>query len=297
MPFPIGAVLALAAGLVVGADLRVDSTLVLIRVSVLDGEGRPVTWLQSRQFRVIEDGAEQRVTHFSQIEEPVSAGLVFDMSHSMRDRIESAARAAAEFLRTANAEDEFFLLEFGDRPRVAVPFTRDPGQIVRYLSRGRPEGRTSLVDGVYLALDEMRRARHPRKAILVLSDGGDNHSRYTLGEVRGLVRESGVQVYAIGLHPAGLLRDRTPEEQASRWLLRELAGAGGGRALEIEEIRDLPEAAARIGRELRSQYEIGYRPTNRSRDGRYRRVEVKLASPGAQRLRAYWRRGYYAPDL
>jgi VWFA-related protein len=199
-------------------------------------------------------------------------------------------------MKTANPEDEFFLVQFSDRPELTVGFTCDGEEIQNRLTFIQSKGRTALLDGVYLAMNEMKRARNGRKAILIISDGGDNSSRYTESEVKNAVREADVQIYAIGIFEPMSGRFRTPEEMAGPGLLGEVTEQTGGRHFAVENLAELPDVAAKIGLELRNEYVLGYTPTNDVRDGKYRKVEVKLIEvKGLPRLRARFRTGYYAP--
>jgi VWFA-related protein len=277
-------------------NLRVDTNLVQINVTVTTPLGQVVTAMEPEHFRLFEDKVEQKISAFSSEDSPVTVGLVFDMSGSMGSKLTKARQAAAQFFRTANPEDEFFLVQFSDSPEVAVPITRETEDIQSNLAFTQARGRTALLDGVYLALSEMKKAHNPRKAVLILSDGGDNSSRYTETEIRNLVRESDVQIYAIGIFEPIGARGRTAEELSGPGLLSELAEQTGGRHFPVENLNDLPDIAAKIGVELRSQYVLGFSSTNQVRDGKFRRVEVKLVQPrGLPPLRAYYRTGYYAP--
>ncbi len=277
-------------------NIRVDTTLVLINVTVTTPLNQVVTGLERDHFRLFEDKVEQSVTQFSSEDAPLSVGLVFDISGSMGAKLHKARQAAAQFFKTANPEDEFFLVQFSDRPRMVMEFTRQTEEIQNRLAFSEARGRTALLDALYMSMDEMKKARNPRKAILVLSDGGDNSSRYTQSEIKNLVREADVQVYAIGIFEPIHARGRTAEELAGPSLLSELAEQTGGRHFPVENINELPDIAAKIGIELRNQYVLGYTPTNQSRDGKYRRVRVKLVQPrGLPPLRAAYRMGYYAP--
>jgi VWFA-related protein len=278
------------------ANIRVDTNLVQINVTVTTPLGQVVTAMEQEHFQLFEDKAEQQIVSFSSEDAPLTVGLVFDMSGSMGSKLSKSRQAAAQFFRTANPEDEFFLVQFNDAPEIVVPVTRDAAEIQNRLAFTQAKGRTALLDGVYLAMSEMKKANNPRKAILILSDGGDNSSRYTESEIRNLVRESDVQIYAIGIFEAFGARSRTAEELGGPTLLSELAEQTGGRHFPVENVNDLPDIAAKIGIELRSQYVLGYTPSNLIKDGKYRRVEVKLVQPrGLPRLRAYYRTGYYAP--
>jgi VWFA-related protein len=204
--------------------------------------------------------------------------------------------AAAAFFKTANPEDEFFLVEFNDRPKLAVPLTLDFEQIQNQLAFSPSKGRTSLLDAIFLAMHEMKKSTKRRKALLIISDGGDNASRYTESEVRNLVRESDVLLYALGIYEPYGARSRSPEELAGPGLLTELAELTGGRHLPVEDLSEMPDIAAKIGIELRNRYVLGYALPGQPRDGRYHHVQVKLTPPhGLPTLKAFWRLGYYAP--
>jgi VWFA-related protein len=278
------------------SNIRVDKTLVLVNVTVTDPLNRFVTGLEKEHFRLFEDKVEQEIATFSSEDAPISIGLVFDTSGSMGSKLQKSRQAAAEFFKTANPADEFFLVQFNDRPELAVPFTNDTDKIQSALTFTQSKGRTALLDSVYLAMHEMKKAHNPRKALLIISDGGDNSSRYTESEIKNAVREADVQIFAIGIFESMGARGRTPEEAAGPGLLNELAEQTGGREYAVENVAELPDIAAKIGIELRNEYVLGYTPKNRERDGKYRRVQVKLNQPrGLPPLKAYFRLGYYAP--
>ena len=278
------------------SDIRVQSTLVLIPVTVTDPLNRFVTGLDRENFRVFEDKNEQKVTHFASEDAPLSVGLVFDTSGSMGSKLDKSRQAVKQFFKTANPEDEFFLIQFNDRPELVVDFTTRLEEIQNRLTFTQSKGRTALLDAVYMALHKMKKAKNARKALLIISDGGDNSSRYTESEIKNAVREADVQVYAIGIFEMMSNRGRTPEELSGPSLLSEIAEQTGGRHFPVENLNELPDVAAKIGIELRNQYLLGYTPTNPQRDGKYRRVQVKLVQPrGLPPLRAFWRLGYYAP--
>ena len=277
-------------------NIRVDSTVVLINVTVTDPLNRFVTGLEKEHFRLFEDKAEQKISHFASEDAPLSVGLVFDTSGSMGSKLQKARLAANQFFKTANPEDEFFLVEFNNRPELVVPFTHNTEEIQNRLTFTQAKGRTALLDSVYLSLNHMKKAHNTRKAVLIISDGGDNSSRYTESEIKNLVREADVQIYAIGIYEPMGSRGRTAEELSGPGLLTEIAEQTGGRHFPVENINELPDIAAKVGIELRNQYVIGYTPSNLERDGKYRRVQVKLVQPrGLPSLRAFWRQGYYAP--
>lgn len=277
-------------------SIRVDTNLVLINVTVTDPLNRFVTGLEAEHFKLSEEKVEQRIATFASEDAPLSVGLVFDASGSMGAKLQKARLASAQFFKTANPEDEFFLVQFNDKPEMTHPFTTNTEEIQNRLTFTQAKGRTALLDGIYMALNHMKKARNTRKAILVLSDGGDNSSRYTETEIKNLVREADVQIYAIGIFEPVSARTRTAEELAGPGLLSEIAEQTGGRHFPVENLNDLPDVAAKIGIELRNQYVLGYVPTNINRDGKYRRVQVKMVQPrGLPPLRPFWRQGYYAP--
>jgi len=276
--------------------LRVDSKLVLVPVSVCDPQNRPVTGLEKEHFKVFDDKVEQTVTHFSMDDEPVAVGLVFDISGSMGDKLRLSRLAAAKFFDTANPEDEFFLVEFNDQPRIVVPLTRDFEEIQNQLTFAQSKGRTALLDAIFLAMHEMKKSNKNRKALLIISDGGDNASRYTEGEIRNRVRESDLLIYAMGVYEGPASRGRSPEEAAGPGLLTDLSEQTGGRHYPVSAM-EMPDIAAKIGIELRNRYVLGYSPTDQQRDGRYHHVQIKLIPPpGLPQLKAHWRLGYYAPS-
>jgi len=278
------------------ANIRVDSTLVLIPVTVTDPMNRFVTGLEKDNFKIFEDKKEQEVKQFSSEDAPLSVGVVFDCSGSMGHKLDKSRLAVAQFFKMANPEDEFFLVQFNDAAQLAQPFTTSLEEIQNRLTFTQSKGRTALLDAVYLALHEMKKAKNPRKALLLISDGGDNNSRYTEGEIKNLVKEADVQIYAIGIYEPVSGRSRTPEELNGPGLLTEIAEQTGGRQYQVENLNELPDIAAKIGVELRNQYILGYSPQNVARDGKYRHVQVKLVQPrGLPPLRPFWKQGYYAP--
>jgi Ca-activated chloride channel homolog len=276
--------------------IRSETTMVLIPVTVTDPLNRFVTGLEKEYFKLFEDKVEQTISQFSSEDAPLSVGLVFDCSGSMGTKLAKSRQAAAQFFKTANPDDEFFLIEFSDKPELVVPFTTNTEEIQNQLTFTQSKGRTALLDGLYLAMNQMKKARNPRKAVLIISDGGDNSSRYTESEIKKLVREADVQVYAIGIFEPIAGRGRTAEELSGPSLLSELSEQTGGQHFAADNLNELPDIAAKIGIELRNQYVLGYTPTNLDKDGKYRRVKVTLQQPkGLPPLKAFYRLGYYAP--
>jgi VWFA-related protein len=279
------------------ANIRSDVNLVLIPVTVTDPLNRFVTGLEKEYFKVFEDKKQQVITQFSSEDAPLSVGLLFDCSGSMgQAKLRDAREAVAQFFRIANPEDEAFLVQFHDTADLVQGFTDNLPDIQNHLQFTQPKGMTALLDAIYLGLHQMKKAKNPRKALLIISDGGDNNSRYTESEIRNLVKEADVQIYAIGIYEPIGARSRTPEESNGPALLTEVAAQTGGRQYQVENLSELPDIAAKIGMELRNQYVLGYSPQNQEHDGKYRHVEVKLVQPhGMPLLRAFWRLGYNAP--
>jgi Ca-activated chloride channel family protein len=276
--------------------LRVDTALVLVPVHAASRIGSPIVDLTEPNFQLFEDGVEQKIAYFAKQDAPLSVGLVFDASGSMTNKIRKSADAAAAFFKTANAGDEFFLVEFGERPKLMMPFTRDSGEIYRKIVQSRPFGRTSLFDAIHLALVHMKNARNARKAIVILSDGGDNRSRLTRGEIKGALVESDVQMYAMGIFDRDDVAKRTPEEAKGPRLLDELAAQTGGRVYPVDNLNDLESIGATLGNALRNEYLLGYVSSNESRDGKYRQIKVNVVgSAGTPALNVSYRHGYYAP--
>ena len=272
--------------------IKVDVNLVLVPVSIVDPENRQVTGLDKENFEIFEGKERQQIQHFSREDAPVSLGAIFDVSGSMANKIDRAREAVVEFFKTANPEDEFFMIAFADRPEEVTDFTRSVEDLEGRLLYTVPRGRTAMLDAIYLGLNKMRQARYGRKALLIISDGGDNHSRYTEGEIKTLVKESDVQIYAIGVYDHYV---PTEEERLGPQLLSDITEVTGGRAFSIDNPNDLADVATKIGVELRNQYVLGYRPSNPATDGKWHKLRVKLVPPkGLPPLRVYAKTGYYA---
>ncbi len=278
------------------AIIKADVDMVLVNVTVTDPMGRMVTGLGKEHFEVFEDKDKQEIVQFGAEDTPLSMAIVFDASGSMGEKMSKAREAVAQFFKTANPEDEFFLETFNSRPDLVTEFTDSLEDIQSQLNFIESKGRTALLDAIYLALNKMKTAKNTQKALLVISDGGDNSSRYTEREIKSLVRESDVQIYAIGIFEPYGSRGRSPEELAGPGLLNDITEATGGRQFPVENINELPDIAEKIGIELRNQYVLGYMPKNLERDGKWRRVKVDIKKiRGMPQLRPYFRNGYYAP--
>jgi len=272
-----------------------ETTLVLVPAIVTDPLNRFVLGLQKQDFRLFEDGAEQTIVHISGEDAPLSVGMVFDTSGSMGDKLRTSRQAALRFLTTMNSQDEAFLIQFGDHAELAVDFTNQSEDIQNSLTTVQPGGLTAMLDAAELALRQMKKAKNPRKAILIISDGGDNNSKYTAAQIESLVREADVQVYAMGIFEPSIIPALSKEEISGPRLLSQLAEQTGGRAFSASDPSDLPNVAVRIGIELRNQYVLAYSPKNKKKDGKYRKVEVKVNKPaGIADLKVHWRLGYFA---
>lgn len=278
------------------AYFRAGADVVLINATVLDRDSRPVRGLARADFRLFEDGKQQTVSSFTEEEVPLSLAIVFDTSGSMQGKSGRAREALGAMLRDSNAADEFSLITFADRPQLAVPWTGDAGDVQNDVLFAKPHGSTSLLDAIALGLGRMGSARNPRRAILILSDGGDNHSRNTWRGIARRLEEAGVEMYALDMSADAILRNFSSEEFAGPELLERLCDAAGGRYFQVDGAKQLTAAAEQISRELRSQYVLGYSPLDKAGDGRFRRVRVQVVPPaGASRLSVYWRRGYRVP--
>jgi Ca-activated chloride channel homolog len=278
--------------------IRVHSDLVLIPVTVTDGKGRIVNGLEKDHFTLYEDDVQQEITHFAAEEAPASIGLVFDASDSMAPRLRKAREAVAALMSTAAPQDEFFLIQFSTRPALVVPLTMHP-EIVRERANSiRLGGSTALLDATDLALQEMKKAHNPRKGIVIISDGDDNSSICSMGELKDRVREADATIYAIGISDPVYFTQGwpPPSRPTGPALLREISKQTGGKLFEVTNPKQLPEIASKIGALLRSQYLLGYAPNHPENSGAYRHVQVKIDRPkGFPRLHAVWRLGYYPP--
>ena len=274
--------------------LKSNVNLVLVPVTVTDPMDRLVTGLEKKNFSVYQDKQREQIRNLSSDDAPISVGIILDVSGSMGDKIDRAREAVSQFLETANPQDEFFLITFSDGPHMVSSFTSHVADIEGRLPTVQAKGMTALLDAIYLGMDQMRHAQYPRKALLIISDGGDNHSRYTEGEVKDQVEEADTQIFAIGLYDQN---PRTVEEQQGPGLLREITDATGGRSFTIDNPNELADVATKIGVALRDEYVIAYAPTTRPRDGKYHKITVKLHPPkGLPPLHVSAKRGFYAPS-
>jgi len=274
--------------------LRVEANLVLVPLTVTDPLNRLVTGLEAPNFEIYDNNTAQTIKTFSTEDAPVTIGIVFDLSGSMSSKFARARKALSEFLRTSNPADEFFVVGFNDKPAVIVDYTSDVDDVEARMIMLKPENRTALIDAVYLGIDKLKEAKYERKALLIISDGGDNRSRYTQGELRRVVRESDVQIYSIGIFDTYA---STTEEELGPILLSDICEMTGGRMFKVSDVGDMEDIAERISAELRNQYVIGYRPSDMKKDGNWRKLKVRLVPPpGLPSLTVHFRQGYYAPS-
>ncbi len=272
--------------------IKTDVKLVLVPVTVTDANERFVTGLGRDNFQIFEGKTPEAIQNFSREDVPVSIGIILDQSGSMGDKVERLREAVNQFCEAANPRDEFFLITFADEPRVAVDFTTSTSEVEKELAFSQARGRTSLLDAIQLGLRKMKGAHYGKRALLVISDGGDNHSRVGEREVKGLARESDVMIYSIGLFDRYV---STPEEMLGPTLLSEVAEPTGGRAYTLDNPNEMPAVARHIGIELRTQYVLAYRPTKPAHDGKWHKIRVKLLLPRRLSfLKAHAKTGYYA---
>ncbi len=276
-----------------GSFLRMNVDMVLVPVTITDPLNRLVTGLEKEDFQIFENNGRQNISSFACEDAPVSIGIIFDLSGSMTSKLNRAREAILQFIKTANPQDEFFVIGFNDRPELIEDFTSSVEDIQARLATVHTGHRTALLDAIYYGIAKMNGAHHERKALLVVSDGGDNRSRYTEGEVRAAVREADVEIYSIGIFDPYA---PTPEERTGPVLLDDISSATGGRLFRVDDVDEMSDIAEKISTELRNQYVIGYKPKDLTRDGKWRKVKVKVnPPPGLPPLTVYARTGYYAP--
>ena len=272
--------------------LKTDVRLVLVPVSVTDPAQRLVTGLRAENFELFEGKKPQEIRHFSSEDLPVSIGIILDASGSMANKMGRVRDAVTQFCEAANPQDEFFMIVFSNQPRLLTDFTSVAEDLEKDLLFTQPKGRTALLDAIYMGLHKMKSAKYGRKALLIISDGGDNHSLYGEREVKAAAKEADVMIYSIGIF------DRyvpTLEESRGPELLAEISEPTGGRAFTLANEIELPAVASHIGKELRTQYVLGYRPEQMPRDGKWHKIQVKLRLPKKLSfLKARARTGYYA---
>ena len=268
---------------------RVGVDTVFVKVSVTDPLNRYVTGLEKNHFKVFEDKVEQNLIHFTQQSAPISIGIIFDVSGSMKDNIHTARNSLVRFLQSGNPEDEYLLITFNQKTTLVQGFTHESSAIRNEVAIRNPGGRTALYDAVYLGLNQIRGGKNEKKAIILITDGEDNSSRYSAAEIREFAKEMDVQVYAIG--EEGTLGYGRNE-------ILNITKLTGGRAFFPNNFNELDYYIDLIHDELRSQYILGYMPTNKGHDGKWRRIRVRLdAVKGLPKLLVHAKEGYNAPKI
>jgi Ca-activated chloride channel family protein len=268
--------------------LKVDVPVVLVNATVSDLKGRLVAGLERQHFRLWEDEVEQQVEYFSLEDMPLSVGLVFDATGSMAEKLSAARDAATAFLKTSNPRDEYFLVEFSDQPKVVQEFTTDISRLQKTIFSTSAQGLTPLFDAVHMGLEKITGGKNTKKALLLITDGEDNHSRYTFADIREFTREQDAQIYAIGL----------VDSLVGRTTIANLVETTGGRAFFPNSVNQLEDICTRIAIELKNQYLLGYRSTKVAKDGTWRQIHVEVNPPkGLPPLAVRARTGYYAPKL
>jgi Ca-activated chloride channel family protein len=269
----------------------VDVDLVLATVTVTDRNGRYVTGLEKENFKLAEDKVPQDISYFSSEDIPLSVGIILDVSGSMKDKLKTAVEAAITFMKGGSPDDEYFLVEFADKPTGTADFTNDIAKIQSLFLASRAKGRTALFDAVYMGLSKLERGNNSKRALLLITDGEDNRSRYTFSNVRDFVKEKDVQMYAIGITNGW--SDASAEQ--GRALLRDLAAISGGNSFFPTSVYGLEDICRKIAAELKYQYVLGYRSTNTAKNGEWRKIKVAAEFP-SQKLNVRAKQGYYGPQ-
>jgi len=276
--------------------MRVDVDLVLVPLVVTDGMNRPVLTLTKNDFTIYENDQRQRIQDFSKEDAPISVGMILDFSKSMTNKFETERAAVSEFFKNANPDDDYFAIAISDHPRLIADSTQSIEDLQQKLSLAIPAGNTALLDAIYLGVTQMRFARYQRRALLIISDGGDNHSYYNERETKALAQEADVMMYSIGIFdnmPVPVFK--TIEEKLGKRLLTGITELTGGRTVAADNRDKIPEIAATISRELRQQYVLAYRSTNAHHDGKWRKIRVETpTTEGSQALHLHYKKGYIA---
>ena len=275
--------------------LRVNVDLVLVPVTVTDAMNRPILDLPKENFTLYESGVEQQIRYFSCEDAPISVALVLDYSDSMKNKVEYERQAVNDFFSNANPQDEYFVITVSSKPKLVASSTQSIGTIEERLASTKPAGGTALYDAIYLGINKLRTAQYQRRAMVIVSDGGDNRSRYTLKEAKSMIEEANVLTYGIGIFddmPIPLLK--TVEERLGRKSMSAITDASGGQTLAADDRRQIPEIAAMVSRELRNQYVLGYLPSNPRQDGKWRKIMVRMTASATPR-HVHYKEGYVAP--
>lgn len=274
--------------------VKVKTDLVTLTLTVTDLYGRYVSGLTRKAFSVQDNGEDQEISFFSDSDAPVSVGILFDISGSMSgEKIQKARKALERFIATSHPSDEYFLIAFNSRAQLLMDRTRDGDAVLRKLTLVQPKKNTALYDAVYLGVDRVTRGSHQKRALLIISDGQDNASRYNFGEVRRMMKETDVVTYSVGILDRG--DSSSMLGMQGQAFLDELSSITGGKSFYPQTDVEMDEIFERIALELRHQYSIGYTPKDFQADGKWRKVKVKVKPPrGLPRLTVRSRDGYFA---
>ena len=277
--------------------IRSDVNLVLVPVTVRDELNQPVTTLKKDDFNIYENEEAQKIEEVWKEDGPISVGIILDFSRSMSDKLDTERVAIKEFFSNANPEDDYFVVAVSDRPEVIANSTDSREDLERRLAEVVPSGNTSLLDGIYVGIRKMNKARYQRRALLIISDGGDNHSYYHAKQIRNMAKEADVLMYSIGIFdnmPVPVFK--TIEEKLGQRLLTTITELTGGYTLAADDRKKVPEMAAEISRQLREQYVLAYRPKQTMRDGKWRKIKVQVTTPNnSGRLHVDHKKGYFSP--
>jgi VWFA-related protein len=284
-----------------GYKFGVNVDLVMMYTSVFDKNGRFISGLEKKDFNVYEDGVRQEIASFSREDVPISMGIILDLSGSMESKIDRINSAARAFIKASNRQDEVFLIGFNDEAELLQGFTNDIDEITDALDNAVVMGGTALYDAIYLGVEEARKGKKSKKTIVVITDGEDMDSVYSLNELVASVQEADVQIFSVGFLNesrsegifGGLFKKSAVEK--ARKALQRISSETGGKAYFPEDVSEIHDIVSEIAHELRNQYSIGYVSSNTDRDGSWRRVVIKLDLGIAEDAQLRYRRGYYAP--
>jgi Ca-activated chloride channel homolog len=283
------------SGLGSSADrLRIDVEMVLVPVTVTDVKNHPVVDLAKKNFKLFEGENEKTIQYFNTEDAPLSVGILVDLSSSMANKIDAVREAADEFLNNANPQDDYFVITFADKPKLLANTTQSFEDIHAALGAAKPKGNTALADAIYMGLAKLKSAKYSRRALLVISDGGDNNSRHSLRQIKKIARESDAEIYAIDVcdAPTLLLTEKLEERFGRQWLT-DVTESTGGRTIALDNPAGIPDAAARASLELRNQYILGYRPAPAVQNHKWRKIKVRVTrSESFLPLQVYYRTGY-----
>lgn len=263
---------------------------------VTDSKGAPVTDLGRDDFKLFEGEREEKINYFYSEDAPISVGLIVDLSSSMGNKLDRVREAVNEFFKIADPQDDYFVITFSDKPKLLANTTQSTATIQARLAEMKAKGNTALADAIHAGLLKLRTAQYRRKALVIVSDGGDNMSRYSLRSVRNLAKESDAQIYAVDVCDApGVLITKKLEEKFGKQWLTQVTEVTGGRTIAVDNAAKIPPAAAQISRELRNQYVLAFHPEEAQRDGKWRKLKVKVTRvPSLLPYQVYYRTGYMA---